>query len=56
MAIEANDVDPLVGGVISSDDQVGPGAGGAPGGGAGGSTAGNDGRAARLQRANVDLN
>ena len=55
MAIEANDVDPVVGGVFPSDNQAGPGAGGAAGVGAGGAAAGEHGRTGRLQRADVDL-
>ena len=55
MAIKANDVDPVVGGFVPSDNQAGSRAGGASGFGAAGAAAGEQRRTGRLQRANVDL-
>jgi len=46
MAIKTNHVDPVVGGVISADDQVGQRATGASGVGAAGSAADHNGRTA----------
>src|SRR5688500_10042869 len=55
MAIEADDVDPVVGGFVPSDDQAGQRAAGASGLGAAGSAASFGGRASAIRRASVDL-